>query len=85
MTIRPAAAFAVVLVVGLAGCVGPPGPPWTEAASPNSITLRWYADDVSPAAARQVADAHCSSTGRNAALDTIELDGSAEIASYLCR
>jgi hypothetical protein len=82
-SIRTSAAVLIALL-SLAGCAGPPGPPWTEAVSPSQITLRWYSDDLSEAAARQVADAHCGAIGSSAELAAAEQDGSVEIASYRC-
>jgi hypothetical protein len=61
------------------------GPPWPEIVSPAGITLRWYSDDTSEAAAHQVAAAHCAATWRSAALAGLELDGSAEVGSYRCQ
>ena len=75
MSRTAARALLVVLLSALAGCAGPPGPPWPEVISPGGITLRWYPDETSAAAAQQVADAHCAEDAR----------GSAEIASYRCR
>ena len=62
----------------------PPGPPWPEVASPDSITLRWYPDTVSEAQARAVAASQCAATGRIAGFAALEQDGSAEIGTYRC-
>ncbi len=82
---RAIRAAAAALLLGLAGCVGPAGPPWALAASPSEITLRWYPDDTSETEALEVADAHCAATGRSAGIAAAEEDGSAEVASYRCR
>jgi hypothetical protein len=68
----------------LAGCGG--GPPWTTSQTPDSITLRWWADSRTTAAeAEQVAELHCAASGRHAALADTEQSGSAKIAHYRCR
>jgi hypothetical protein len=69
-------------LLALAGCGGPP---WTLGASPAGIALRWYPDETPDATARQVAELHCRSIGRNAALVSDQRDGSAAIARYACR
>jgi hypothetical protein len=66
----------------LAGCSGPP---WVTAQSPDQISLRWWSDDSTIAAAEQVADAHCARYGRSALLAQDQKSGSAEIADYACR
>ena len=80
---RPIVVFAAVLT--LAGCAGPPGPPWPEVVSPNGITLRWYPDETSAAKAQLVADAHCAPSGRRAGIAAVEQNGSVQIADYRCR
>ena len=79
------ATVSIMMFAGTAWAQSPPGPPWLQAASPGGITLRWYTDDLPEAAARQVANAHCAATGRAAGIAAIELDGSAEIATYRCQ
>jgi hypothetical protein len=74
------ATAAVLLVV--AACNAPP---WTVNRSPEAITLRWYADETDIAAAQTVADLHCRSFGKNAALASNEQNGSIQIAEYRCR
>lgn len=89
MVVARTALVAALVAVSAAGAASAQttlaGPPWALAASPNGITLRWYPDDTSEAAAHSVADAHCAATGLPASLAAIERDGSAEIASYRCR
>ncbi len=79
------AALLAIAVVGAAHAQGLVGPPWPVVVAPNGITLRWYADNMPEAVARQVADAHCAPTGRPAALAALEMSGSAEIGTYVCR
>jgi hypothetical protein len=47
--------------------------------------LRWYSDETDIAAAQTIADLHCRSFGRNAALASAEQNGSIEIATFRCR
>jgi hypothetical protein len=70
------------LMLGLAACNPPP---WTVRQSPDAIILRWYSDETDITAARTVADLHCRSTGRIAALVSDEQSGSIEIAEFRCR
>jgi hypothetical protein len=60
-------------------------PPWTVSQSPDAITLRWYSDEVDIAAAQAVADRHCGSIGRTAALTSNEQSGSVQVAEFRCR
>jgi hypothetical protein len=69
-------------MLGVAAC---DGPPWTVSRSPDAIKLRWYSDETDIAAARALADLHCRSTGRTAALASDEQNGSIEIAEFHCR
>ncbi|MGH7060153.1 MAG: hypothetical protein ACREFH_07205 [Stellaceae bacterium] len=73
---------AIALVLALAACAGPP---WTLARSPEAIALRWYPDELGGSAAAQMAELHCRSWGKAAALAGDDRDGSAEIATYRCR
>ena len=77
-TVRVAVA---VLVLGVAACSTPP---WTVNRSPDAITLRWYADEADIAAAQTVADLHCRSFGKTAALASNEQSGSIQIAEFRC-
>lgn len=77
-----AKAGAVLLLVGLAACTGPP---WTLSRSPGEIALRWYPDEIGPAPAADIAGQHCGAWGRAAVLAADDRDGSAEIATYRCR
>lgn len=92
-----AAGLAVLML--LAGCSAPPGPPagapaalalawyppWTLEQSPAGISLRWYPDTTPGAAAAQVARLHCGAWSKTAALASDTRDGSVEIAHYDCR
>jgi hypothetical protein len=69
-------------LLALAGCNGPP---WTLNQTPDTITLRWYADDTDSAAAGAAAQAHCQSSGKSAELISYDQDGSAQIGKYRCR
>ena len=71
-----------VLTLAIAACNAPP---WTVSRSPDAVTLRWYSDETDIAAAQTIADRHCRSTGRIAALVSDEQSGSIEIAEYRCR
>ena len=71
-----------VLTLAIAACNAPP---WTVSQSPEAITLRWYSDEVDIAAAQTVADRHCGSTGRTAALTSNEQSGSVQVAEFRCR
>ena len=75
-------AAGIAALVALAGCTGPP---WTLSRSPTEISLRWYPDSTSAAAADQVAQLHCQSWEKSAELVSDTQDGSAEIAEYRCR
>jgi hypothetical protein len=75
-----AARIAVLLMLGACN-----GPPWTLNQSPTEISLRWYPDDTSSAAAAAIAQQHCQSSGKNAELISTSQDGSAQLAKYRCR
>jgi hypothetical protein len=79
LTVRLAA---VPLLLLLAACNAPP---WTVSRSPDAITLRWYADETDIAAAQTVADLHCRSFGKTAALASNEQSGSIQLAEFRCR
>ena len=72
----------VVVLLIVAACNQPP---WTLSRSPDAITLRWYIDDTSIAAARSIADLHCRSSGKTAALASDQQAGSIEVAEFRCR
>lgn len=78
---------ALWLLALLPGCAD--APPWVQSASAEQIVLRWYPSDANPfatqAAAQAKADAHCTQTGRRAALVATQLSGSAQLATYACR
>ncbi len=79
----PAVCIAVATTLfGLTGCSTPP---WTVSRSPETITLRWYTDETDVAAAQSVADSHCRSYGKIAALTSDERSGSIEVAEFRCR
>ena len=59
--------------------------PWVLGKSPDAITLRWYPDETDVVAADQLAALHCRSGGKEARRESEILDGSAEIARYVCR
>ena len=71
-----------VLTLAVAACNAPP---WTVSQSPDAITLRWYFDEMDIATAQTVADQHCGSTGRTAALTSNEQSGSVQLAEFRCR
>jgi hypothetical protein len=73
---------AASLALGVAACNAPP---WTVRQSPDAIMLRRYSDDTDIATAQTIADMHCRSTGRTAALASDEQNGSMEIAEFRCR
>jgi hypothetical protein len=58
---------------------------WVLNRTPDSITLRWYADETDSAAADAAAQAHCQSLGKNAELIAYGQNGSAQIGNYRCR
>ena len=70
------------LMLSVAACNTPP---WTVSRSRDAITLRWYSDEMDIAAARIVADWHCQSFGKTAALASSEQSGSIQIAEFRCR
>jgi hypothetical protein len=78
-------AFRIATAAGLLVVTACNPPPWTVNRSPDSITLRWYADETDIAAAQAVADVHCRSFGKAAALASNEQSGSIQIAEYRCR
>jgi hypothetical protein len=80
MSARIVAAISLVFAVAT-GCSEAP---WIHAASRDVIVLRWYPDTHPEAAARAKAAAHCTATGRNAALATTEISGSVQIATFYC-
>ena len=84
MIARFLAVLTGLLLLG-AAAAAQAGPPWPIAMSRDAITLRWYADEVSENQAQQIAAAHCATTGRRAALGSLELNGSIEIGNYFCR
>jgi hypothetical protein len=59
--------------------------PWVLSKSPDTITVRWYPDETSIAAADELAALHCRSWGKTARLESDIRDGSAQIAGYRCR
>ena len=71
-----------LVLLGLGACSAAP---WVLSKSPDAITVRWYPDTTSFAAADQLAALHCQSWGKAARLASDIRDGSAEIAHYLCR
>lgn len=75
-----AAGVAVLLTLG--ACTGPP---WVVDQTPDTITLRWYADETDSALADAAAQAHCQSSGKNAEVISYSQDGSAQIGKYRCR
>jgi len=77
-----AGGIAVLLASALGACGGPP---WTLSQSPTEISLRWYPDTTSSAAADTIAQQHCQSSGRKAELVSSTQDGSAQLATYRCR
>ena len=60
-------------------------PPWTLEQSPDTITLRWYADETDSSVADSLAQAHCASSSRSVELVSYDQDGSAQIGRYRCR
>jgi hypothetical protein len=58
--------------------------PWTLSRSSNSITLRWWSDEVADAQAAGTAGAYCTQMGKAAETLSIERDGSASIGHYRC-
>ena len=74
-------AAAVLLLLSLSACTGPP---WTLSRTTDEITLRWYADDTSAAAADGTARAYCSALGKSATMDQLQRDGVAAIGRYHC-
>jgi hypothetical protein len=60
-------------------------PPWTVSSSPEAITLRWYSDQMDVTAAQTIADRHCQSVGKTAALASDDKSGSTEVAEFRCR
>ena len=73
---------AAVLTLAVAACNAPP---WTVSQSPDAITLRWYSDEMDISSPQTVADRHCGSTGRTAALTSNEQSGSVQLAEFRCR
>ncbi len=75
-----AAGIAVLLTLGACN-----GPPWVLNRTPDTISLRWYADETDSAAADAAAQAHCQSSGENAELISYDQNGSIQIGKYRCR
>ena len=82
MSVSPYRAAMVVILLIVAACNPPP---WTVSGSSDAITLRWYVDDTDIAAAHSIADLHCRSYGKTAALASDEQSGSVEVAEFRCR
>jgi hypothetical protein len=80
-------AAALLFLALSAGCAD--APPWVQSASAEEIVLRWYPSDANPLATQAVAqakaDAHCTQTGRRAALVAMQMSGSAQLATYACQ
>jgi hypothetical protein len=71
-----------LVLLGFGACTTQP---WVLRKSPDAITVRWYPDETDAIAADQLAALHCQSWGKAARRESELLDGSAEIARYLCR
>jgi hypothetical protein len=81
MSKLPYLVIAVFVLLSLAACgTGP----WPMSQSSNSITLRWWSDEVADAQAAGTAGAYCSQMGKAVAVDSIEQIGSASIGRYRC-
>lgn len=74
--------IAVIVLMSLTNCTG--GEPWPVSQSANSITLRWWSDEVADAQAAGDAGAYCTRMGKAVEIGSIERDGSAAIGHYRC-
>lgn len=72
---------ALLSLPGLSGCAEPP---WTMALSPHEMRLRWYPGSTSAADADQIAQLHCSRSGRRAVLAETGQHGSAQTGTWCC-
>jgi len=73
--------IAIIVLLSLAACSGQP---WTLNQSRDSITLRWWSDEIADAQAHGVAGAYCTQMGKGVQIDSVERTGSASIARYSC-
>ena len=81
MSKLPYLVIAAIVLSSLAACTGEP---WTLARTPNSITLRWWSDELADAQATGVAGAYCTQMGKAVEFGSIERSGSASIGHYRC-
>jgi hypothetical protein len=72
---------ATIVLLSLSACAGEP---WTLSRSPNSITLRWWNDEIGEAQAGGVAGSYCTQMRKSVELGSVERDGSAAIGHYRC-
>lgn len=52
--------------------------------SPQGIALRWYRGDATRAMVQEIAARHCRASGTLARLDSLDVNGSIQIARYRC-
>jgi len=81
MSKLPYLVIAVIVLMSLTACSDEP---WTLSQSSNSITLRWWSDELADAQAAGTAGAYCSQMGKGSETTAIERDGSASIGHYRC-
>ena len=81
MTKLPYLVIAVIVLLSLAACSRPP---WTLSQSPDSITLRWWSDEIADTQAHGVAGTYCTQMGKAVQIDSVERVGSASIGRYSC-
>jgi hypothetical protein len=74
------------VALGIAACLsGCSTPPTTLQSDPGGITLRWGKNADTFDSARQIAAAHCASTGKEARLARDWTDQDMKIARFECR
>jgi hypothetical protein len=78
---RLATVIWAVVLLSLGACGSQP---WTVSQSRDSITLRWWNDEVAATEAAGVANSYCSQMGKAMYLDGMEQHGSASVGRYRC-
>jgi hypothetical protein len=77
----PYLVISLIVLLSLAACTDGP---WAMSQSANSITLRWWSDEIADAQAAGTAGAYCTQMGKAVELGSIERSGSASIGHYRC-
>lgn len=76
-----AAALALLLASGIAGC----GAPNVEQDTVADIEMRWYNNQSDITRATAEADTHCRAEGRRAVLSQMFIDQDVTVARFNCR